>query len=186
MSRESIITCHWYQKLTQEQYWIFVAVHRFSIRKMWSMGKFTGFFSATSNFLVLDLALGKNKTCWNKTCWNTRLDPIINQQFLNIQRQPYWQHSKQNEETMWHAKDIYNEKIRITLKSSFDRNLISHVLNEIKSNGCASLYVRRTSRHVTPGYQNIKCGLHRWVKTLLNEVAPRMTLNENFLMPVTH
>ena len=36
-----------------------------------------------------------------------------------------------------------------TLKSSFDRYLKSHVVYEIKSNGCGSIYVGQTSRHVT-------------------------------------
>ena len=36
-----------------------------------------------------------------------------------------------------------------TLKSSFDRDLMSHVECEIKCNGCGSLYVGHTSRHVT-------------------------------------
>ena len=36
-----------------------------------------------------------------------------------------------------------------TLKSSFDRDLKSHVVYEIKCNGCGSIYVGQTSRHVT-------------------------------------
>ena len=35
------------------------------------------------------------------------------------------------------------------LKSSFDRDLKSHVVYEIKCNGCGSIYVGQTSRHVT-------------------------------------
>ena len=36
-----------------------------------------------------------------------------------------------------------------TLKSSFDKDLKSHVVYEIKCNGCGSIYVGQTSRHVT-------------------------------------
>ena len=36
-----------------------------------------------------------------------------------------------------------------TLKSSFDRDLKSHVVYEIKCNRCGSIYVGQTSRHVT-------------------------------------
>ena len=36
-----------------------------------------------------------------------------------------------------------------TLKSSFDRDLKSHVVYEIKCNGCGSIYFGQTSRHVT-------------------------------------
>ena len=36
-----------------------------------------------------------------------------------------------------------------TQKASFDRDLKSHVVNEIKCNGCGSIYVGQTSRHVT-------------------------------------
>ena len=36
-----------------------------------------------------------------------------------------------------------------TLKSSFDRDLKSHVVNEIKCNWCGSIYVGQTSGHVT-------------------------------------
>ena len=36
-----------------------------------------------------------------------------------------------------------------TLKSFFDRDLKSHVVYEIKCNGCGSIYVGQTSRHVT-------------------------------------
>ena len=36
-----------------------------------------------------------------------------------------------------------------TLKSSFDRDLKSHVVYEIKCKGCGSIYVEQTSRHVT-------------------------------------
>ena len=36
-----------------------------------------------------------------------------------------------------------------TLKSSFDRDLKSHVVSDIKCNGCGSIYVWQTSRHVT-------------------------------------
>ena len=36
-----------------------------------------------------------------------------------------------------------------TLKSSFDRDLLSHVVDEIKCNGCGSIYVGQTSRQVT-------------------------------------
>ena len=36
-----------------------------------------------------------------------------------------------------------------TLKSSFDRHLKSHVVNEIECNRCGSIYVGQTSRHVT-------------------------------------
>ena len=36
-----------------------------------------------------------------------------------------------------------------TLKSSFNRDLKSHVIYEIKFNGCGSICVRQTSRHVT-------------------------------------
>ena len=36
-----------------------------------------------------------------------------------------------------------------TLKSSFDRDLKSHVVYEIKCIGCGSIYVGQTSRHVT-------------------------------------
>ena len=38
-----------------------------------------------------------------------------------------------------------------TLNSSFDRDLKSHVVYEIKYNGCGSIYVGQTSRHVTTG-----------------------------------
>ena len=36
-----------------------------------------------------------------------------------------------------------------TLISSFDRNLKFHVFNEVKCNGCGSIYVGQTNRHVT-------------------------------------
>ena len=36
-----------------------------------------------------------------------------------------------------------------TLKSSFDRDLKSHLVYEIKCNGCGSIYVGQTSRHFT-------------------------------------
>ena len=36
-----------------------------------------------------------------------------------------------------------------TLISSFDRDLKSHVVYEIKCNGCGSIYVGQTNRHVT-------------------------------------
>ena len=36
-----------------------------------------------------------------------------------------------------------------TLKSSFDRDLKSHVVYEAKSSGCDSIYDGQTSRHVT-------------------------------------
>ena len=36
-----------------------------------------------------------------------------------------------------------------TLRSSFDRDLKSHVEYEIKYNGCGSIYVEQTSRHLT-------------------------------------
>ena len=36
-----------------------------------------------------------------------------------------------------------------TLKSSFDTDLTFHVVYDIKSNGCGSIYVGETSRHVT-------------------------------------
>ena len=36
-----------------------------------------------------------------------------------------------------------------TLESSFYRDLKSHVVYEIKSNGCGSIYVGQTSRHYT-------------------------------------
>ena len=36
-----------------------------------------------------------------------------------------------------------------TLKSTFDRDLKSQVVYEIKCNGCGSIYVGQTSRHVT-------------------------------------
>ena len=38
-----------------------------------------------------------------------------------------------------------------TLKSSFGRDLESHVVYEIKLNGCRSTYVGQASRHVTTG-----------------------------------
>ena len=36
-----------------------------------------------------------------------------------------------------------------TLKSPFDKNLKSHVVYKVKCNGCSSIYVGQTSRHVT-------------------------------------
>ena len=37
----------------------------------------------------------------------------------------------------------------LILKLSFDRDLKSHVVYEIKCTGCGSIYVGQTSRHVT-------------------------------------
>ena len=36
-----------------------------------------------------------------------------------------------------------------TLKSPFDKNLKSHVVYKVTCNGCISIYVGQTSRHVT-------------------------------------
>ena len=36
-----------------------------------------------------------------------------------------------------------------TLKPSFDKNLKSHVVYKVTCNGCSSIYVGQTSRHVT-------------------------------------
>ena len=50
------------------------------------------------------------------------------------------------------ASGIHNAKFKIlppSLKSSFDRDLKSHFVYEIKGNGCRSIFVGQTSRHVT-------------------------------------
>ena len=36
-----------------------------------------------------------------------------------------------------------------TLKSSFDKNLKSHVVYKVTCNGCSSIYVGQTNQHVT-------------------------------------
>ena len=48
--------------------------------------------------------------------------------------------------------DFTTRKLRTclpTLKSPFDKNLKSHVVYKVPCNGCSSIYVGQTSRHVT-------------------------------------
>ena len=65
------------------------------------------------------------------------------------------------------------------LKSSFDRNLQTHVLYEIKCNGCGSIYVGHTSWHVTNRISEHQKRIHSWISIFINLVAARMTLNGN-------
>ena len=53
-----------------------------------------------------------------------------------------------------------------TLKSSFARDLKSHVVYEIKCNGCGSIYVEQTSRHVTTRISEHQKKDSRWIHTM--------------------
>ena len=65
-----------------------------------------------------------------------------------------------------------------TLKSSFDRDLNSHLVYEIKC-GCGYNNFGQTRRHVTTRISEHQKRIHKWVNILLNVVVPRMTLNGN-------
>ena len=62
-----------------------------------------------------------------------------------------------------------------TLQSPFDKNLKSHVVYKVTCNGCSSIYVGQTSRHVTTKIQSIKRRISLLDNTLLNVVAQRIT-----------
>ena len=127
VSSKNNITCHWYQKPTDTGIILnFRSCAPLQHKKNVIQGTVHRVFNATSNWLAFDQALEKNKSCWTK-------------------------HQYPEE---WSSK-IVNQTTRKlrsclpTLKSSFDRDLKSHVVYEIKCNGCGSIYVGQTSRHVT-------------------------------------
>ena len=85
--------------------------------------------NATSNWLAFHQALEENKTCWTKNLAARKLKKLCKLHVVFI-----------------------TQNLRSclpTLKSFFDRDLKSHVIYEIKCNGCGYIYVGQTSRRVT-------------------------------------
>ena len=138
-------------------------------------------FKATSIWLAFHQALEMNKTCWTKNQypeeWSSKIVNQTSEKVIicckdQLRKTPkghlnsktrshdkptiflhYSKLCKQIEEN-WRKLVFITRKLRSclpTLKSSFDRDLKSHVLNEIKCNECGSIYTGQTRRHDTQG-----------------------------------
>ena len=136
-------------------------------------------FNGTSNWLSFDQALEENKTCWTKNQYpeewslkivNQTLEKIISGGKDQVRTTPK---EHQKSKTRSHDKPTiflqyrgnltqnFASKLQVgyiarkfrscppTLKSSFYRELKSLVVYEITCNGCGSIYVEPTSRHIT-------------------------------------
>ena len=62
-----------------------------------------------------------------------------------------------------------------SLKSPFDKNLKSHVVYKVTCNGCSSIYVSQTSRHVTTRISEHQMKDSLLDNTLFNVVVQRIT-----------
>ena len=62
-----------------------------------------------------------------------------------------------------------------SLKSPFDKNLKSHVVYKVTCNGCSSIYVSQTSRHVTTRISEHQKKDFLLDNTLFNFVVQRIT-----------
>ena len=142
-------------------------------------GKLHSFFQATSNWEALHEALTKNEEIWERNkypwlCVGNIIKNAFNQLRMKEQRKAYnavkQQKNTEKQQFVLEYRGISNKfvkklnkihpvqtfftsrKLKIclpSLMSIFDKHLKSHVVYELTCNGCKSIYVSQTCRHIT-------------------------------------
>ena len=126
-------------------------------------------FNTTSDWQSFDVAHKKNQEIWTQNQYPTECSSsVVNETFLKTVKSLSKNELKpmcfvqyrgniapyvvSRLKKLCDIQIIFTRKVRTflpTQKSSLDKNLKSHVLYKVTCNGCSSIYVGQTSRHVT-------------------------------------